>query len=116
MVIFQKIIGNCDPDIIYTFVEPELPLIKRIHKGISPVYFKHHEEYKISQNSDPIYRIDIENQIRINSLYKLINESLTDPIFSPTLFSYYNQNEDKDFPLIKRNFGAINESIDPQGI
>ncbi|HZK12474.1 MAG TPA: hypothetical protein VFD10_09060, partial [Atribacterota bacterium] len=74
------------------------------------------KEYKISQNDEPIYRIDIDDQIRINSLYKIINESSTDPIFPPTLFSYYNQNEDEDFPLIKRNFGAINELITPNRI
>jgi len=113
---YWKLLKFSDPDIIYTFVEPDLSLIKRIHKEISPMYFKRHREYKISQNDEPIYRIAIDDQIRIDSLYKVINESLTDPIFSPTLFSYYNQNEDKDFPLIKRNFGAINESIDPHGI
>jgi len=113
---YWELLKFSDPDIIYTFVEPDLSLIKRIHKEISPTYFKRHREYKISQNSEPIYRIAIDDQIRISSLYKVINESSTDPISPPTLFSYYNQNEDKDFPLTKRNFGAINESIAPHGI
>jgi hypothetical protein len=113
---YWKLLKFSDPDIIYTFVEPDLSLIKRIHKEISPIYFKLHKEYGISKNAEPMYRIDIDDQIRINSLYKVINESSTDPIFPPTLFSYYNQNEDKDFLLIKRNFGAINEAVAPNRI
>ena len=113
---YWELLKFSDPDIIYTFVEPDLSLIKRIHKEISPIYFERHREYKISQNDEPIYRIAIDDQIRINSLYKVINESSTDPIFPPTLFSYYNQNEDKDFSLIKRNFGAINEAAAPNRI
>jgi len=113
---YWKLLIFSDPDIIYTFIEPDLSLIKRIHKEISPIYFKLHKEYGISENAEPMYRIDIDDQIRINSLYKVINESSTDPIFPPTLFSYYNQNEDKDFLLIKRNFGAIRESSASNGI
>jgi len=113
---YWKLLKFSDPDIIYTFVEPDLSLIKRIHKEISPIYFKCHREYKISQNDEPIYRIAIDDQIRIHSLYKVINESSTDPISPPSLLSYYNQNEDKDFSLIKRNFGAINETFTPKKI
>ena len=113
---YWTLLKFCDPDIIYTFVEPNLPLIKKVHKEISPIYFKLHKEYGISKNAEPIYRIAIDDQIRINSLYKVINENSTDPIFPPTLFSYYNQKEDKDFPIIKRNFGAINEAAAPYEI
>lgn len=113
---YWELLKFSDPDIIYSFVELDLSLIKRIHKEISPIYFKCHREYKISQNDEPIYRIAIDDQIRIHSLYKVINESSTDPISPPTLFSYYNQSEDKDFPLIKRNFGAINEAVTPNRI
>ena len=113
---YWKLLKFSDPDIIYTFVEPKLSLIKRIHKEISPIYFKLHQEYGIHQNDEPIYRIAIDDQIKTNSLYKVINESLIDPIFPPTLFSYYNQNKDKEFTLIKRNFGAINETVAPNRI
>lgn len=113
---YWELLKFSDPDIIYTFVEPDLSLIKRIHKEISPIYFERHREYKISQNDEPIYRIAIDDQIRINSLYKVINESSTDPISPPTLLSYYNQSDDKEFSLLKRNFGTINEGIAPNRI
>jgi len=113
---YWKLLKFSDPDIIYTFIELDLPLIKKIHKEISPMYFKLHKENNISQNEEPIYRIDIDAQVKINSLYKVINESSTDPIFPPTLFSYYKQNENEEFTLIKRNFGAIDEEMRPNRI
>jgi len=106
---YWDLLKFCDPDVVYTYTRLTKSIIDKIDREISPFHFIMHKGH----NYGPYrYRVDLHGQIAAKMLYATFNKIFKqDPFFNPSLFIYNGSKNTKDYHLILRNFGIINDTV-----